>query len=76
MYAVNDGYFLKVLDADGNTVWDIEQHDMACCEEMMKKIGSDMERLRNSSGSFVSHEYPMYRGETLIGCAEIMYYTP
>lgn len=32
MYAVNDGYFLKVLDAEKNTVWDIEQHDMACCE--------------------------------------------
>lgn len=76
MYAVNDGYFLKVLDTAHNTVWDIEQHDMACCEEMMAMIRSDMERLRNSEGSFVSHEYPMYQGQSLIGYADIMYYTP
>ncbi|MBR1824811.1 MAG: HAMP domain-containing protein, partial [Ruminococcus sp.] len=76
MYAVNDGYFLKVLDAEKNTVWDIEQHDMACCEEMMGKIRSDMERLRKGAGSFESHEYPMYQGHNLIGYAEIMYYTP
>ncbi|MBQ8921616.1 MAG: HAMP domain-containing histidine kinase [Oscillospiraceae bacterium] len=76
MYAVNDGYFLKVLDTERGTVWDIEQHDMDCCKEMMDKISSDMERLRNSGGSFVSHEYPMYQGQALIGYAEIMYYTP
>ena len=76
MYAVNDGYFLKVLDRQKNVVWDIEQHDMACCEEMMEKIRSDMERLRNAQGSFVSHEYPMYQGQTLIGYARIKYYTP
>lgn len=76
MYASNDGYFLKVLDSGQNTVWDIEQHDMACCEEMMEKILSDMERLRKAEGSFVSHEYPMYQGNLLIGYAEIMYYTP
>ncbi|MBR1422789.1 MAG: HAMP domain-containing histidine kinase [Ruminococcus sp.] len=76
MYAVNDGYFIKVLDIQKNVIWDIEQHDMACCKEVMNKISSDMERLRNANGSFVSHEYPMYHGQTLIGYAEIMYYTP
>ena len=76
MYAVNDGYFLKLLDTEHHTVWDIEQHDMACCEEMMKKILSDMNQLRNAEGSFISHEYPMYQGKMLIGYADIMYYTP
>ncbi|MBR1751306.1 MAG: HAMP domain-containing protein [Ruminococcus sp.] len=76
MYAVNDGYFLKVLDMEHQTVWDIQQHDMDCCEEMMNKILSDMERLQKSKGRFVSHEYPMFHGEALTGYAEIMYYTP
>lgn len=31
---------------------------------------------RNAKGSFVAHEYPMYQGQTLIGYAEILYYTP
>ena len=76
MYAVNDGYFLKVLDTERNTIWDIEQHDMACCEDMMQTIQADMDRLRGSGGSFVSHEYPLHSGQLLVGYAEIMYYTP
>lgn len=76
MYAVNDGYFLKILDSQKNVLWDIEQHDMACCEDMMQTIRADMERLRDSGGSFVSHEYPMYSSQMLVGYAEIMYYTP
>ncbi|MBQ8961248.1 MAG: HAMP domain-containing histidine kinase [Ruminococcus sp.] len=76
MYAVNDGYFLRVLDAERNTVWDIEEHDMACCEEMMEKIRSDMERLRSAKGSFVSHEFPLYQDQTVAGYAQIKYYSP
>ncbi len=76
MYAVNDGYFLKILDTNHRTIWDIQQHDMQCCSEMMEQIQATMERLNHAGGQFVSHEYPLYQNQQEIGYAEIMYYTP
>ena len=76
MYAVNDGYFLKILDTNHQTIWDIQQHDMQCCSEMMEQIQATMERLNHAGGQFVSHEYPLYQNQQEIGYAEIMYYTP
>ena len=35
MYALNDGYDLKIYDAKGGIVWDAENHDMTLCHQIM-----------------------------------------
>ena len=73
MYAVNDGYFLKLYDDMHNLLWDIEHHEMQCCAEMMNEISQKMEKLKMKHADFVSHEYPLYQNQNLIGYAEIVY---
>ena len=74
MYALNDGYVLKLYDARGNVVWDAENHDMTLCHNIME--GLSLRRSREQEGSLTTQLYPLKQGDTDIGTAEIRYYTP
>ncbi|MGM9605493.1 MAG: ATP-binding protein [Faecousia sp.] len=74
MYALNDGYMIKLHDVQGNVVWDAENHDMTLCHKIMEGISLRMEQ--TTQGSLVTQVYPLKLGDVDIGSAEIRYYTP
>jgi signal transduction histidine kinase len=77
MYALNDGYIIRVSDRDGNIVWNAETHDMELCQRVMDDIMGRMDSFRpNGSGGFVSRDYTLTRGGRQIGFLSISYYGP
>lgn len=76
MYAMEDGYFIKVYDAAGRTVFDVENHDMAVCSSIREEVQQKMQHLGSKSGSFLKRQYPLMREGKQIGSAEISYYYP
>lgn len=76
MYALNDGYFIKVTAADGTVVWDALNHDMEHCQSVMDDIETRMSSITKKNGKFVNHVYPLEAAGGEIGSAEITYYTP
>lgn len=77
MYALNDGYMLKLFDADGEVVWDAENHDMTLCHQIMEGISLRLESSRaEGGGDLVTQSYELHRDGAVIGRAEIRYYAP
>lgn len=76
MYALSDGYIIKVVSAEGDTVWDAENHDMEQCHQMMSDIEERMNALTKQKGQFVTHTFVLEASGGKIGEAEITYYTP
>ena len=77
MYALSDGYIVKVYDQNGDTVWDAEDHDMALCTKVMSDIAARMDEKRPlSNGEFVSYEYDLTLGAQKNGSVAIQYYAP
>lgn len=77
MYALNDGYVLKLFDARGDVVWDAENHDMTLCHQVMENISLRMaERRPELEGEFVTHQYELRQAGTSIGRVDISYYSP
>ena len=78
MYALNDGYIMKVYDAQGNSVWDAENHDMTLCHGVMETI---LERMRqqkpDTNVELVNASFEMTSNTgASIGRVDIQYYTP
>ncbi len=77
MYALYDGYIIKLNDADGQTVWDAENHDASLCSQMMTDISQRMKARRpDLSGQVVSNAYPLTFNGRSVGTVEITYYGP
>ena len=58
MYALKDGYIIKVYDKDKNIIWDAENHDITLCHQIMKDIHTNMEKKRPGlKGSFSTYHY-------------------
>jgi signal transduction histidine kinase len=75
MYALHDGYIIKVRDRESDVVWDAENHDMEQCRQLMEEISWRMDQAGNT-GAFVSAEYPLQQGSRTIGTVAIKYYGP
>ena len=41
MYALKDGYLIRLLDRENHVVWDAENHDMTLCHQVMQEIRTD-----------------------------------
>jgi signal transduction histidine kinase len=84
MFALYDGYFVRVTNANGKIVWDAWNHDMTLCAEIMDEITERMnERHIGAEVELVSVEYPIYSGRStddkstiLAGTITIQYYGP
>ena len=77
MYALQDGFIIRLYDEDGKLLWDAENHDMALCHEMMDTITLRMQENRPElNGEFVTYSYDLEAGEKQTGKLEISYYTP
>lgn len=77
MYALYDGYIVKLYDRSGDMVWDAENHDMALCAQIMREILEKMEMSRpNNGGEFITHEHDLTQNGQKIGVLTISYYGP
>lgn len=77
MYALDEGYIIKLYDADGNVLWDAEDHDMTLCHEMMDTITIRMQENRpDLDGDFVTHRFDLEQNHEVIGFLDVSYYSP
>lgn len=77
MYALEDGFIIKLYDKDENILWDAENHDMTLCHEVMQSITILMEKERAElDGNFVTQRYDLKPSEELVGYLDISYYSP
>lgn len=77
MYALNDGYIIKLYDKNGESVWDAEDHDMTYCHQIMDDISRRMKSERPYlDGSFMTKRYDLWQNGTKIGYADIICYGP
>ena len=75
MYSLYDGYILKIYNGEGTLLWDAENHDSALCGQIMDEISERMASAKKQ-GAFVTHTYPIFRGEKQVGSVSISYFGP
>lgn len=77
MYALRDGYIIKLYDQEQNVVWDAQNHDMTLCYQVMQEISSQMEDKRpNLHGDFVTLRYSLNQKGNIVGYLDVSYYSP
>lgn len=77
MYALKDGYLIRLTDADGQVVWDAENHDMTLCHQIMQDIRTQMaEKRPGLNGNFEAHRYEVKQSDAVIGYLDVSYYSP
>lgn len=77
MTALYDGYMIRLSDKNGEVIWDIENHDMTLCSQVMMDIIDRMEAKRPGlNGSLVSREYDLEQNGQKIGTVVIQSYGP
>ncbi|MCB7320648.1 sensor histidine kinase [Lacrimispora sp. 210928-DFI.3.58] len=77
MYALEDGYILTLYDKEEQVIWDAQNHDMTLCHQIMNRISLRMEEEKpETKGNFVTFRYELKKMGTLIGYADISYYSP
>lgn len=77
MYALNEGYIIKLYDPEEEVLWDAEHHDMTLCHQMMDSITLRMQENRpDLDGNFVTHRFELEQGHEIIGFLDVSYYTP
>lgn len=77
MYALNEGYIIKLYGADGSVLWDAEHHDMTLCRQMMDTISLRMQESRPGlNGNFVTHTFELKKNNNVIGFLDVSYYSP
>lgn len=77
MYALSEGYIIKLYDGNGKVLWDAEHHDMSLCYQMMDTIRLRMQENRPGlDGDFVTHRFDLEQGQEVIGFLDVSYYSP
>lgn len=77
MYALKDGYVIKVFDTEDNVIWDAENHDMTLCHQIMEEISTQMEKRRSElNGNFVTYRYDLEQSGSRVGYLDVSYYSP
>jgi len=77
MYALSDGYILKVYDDDNGVIWDAENHDTTLCSQIMTEVTERMKESRpDVEGSFTASEYALNQNGQQIGRLSVSCYSP
>ena len=77
MYALKDGYLIRLSDAEGQVIWDAENHDMTLCHQIMQDIRTQMaEKRPELDGNFERHHYEVKQSNAVIGYLDVSYYSP
>ncbi len=77
MYALYEGYIVKISDINGDIVWDAENHDMSLCQQIMDEITQRMNQNRpNLQGGIMTQNYDLEQNGQKIGQVAIRSYGP
>lgn len=77
MYALNEGYVIKLYDKNEVILWDAEHHDMTLCHDVMESIKLRMKEERPElEGEFVVRRFELSQGGEVIGYLDISFYSP
>ena len=77
MYALKDGYLIRLSDAEGQVIWDAENHDMTLCHQIMQDIRTQMAEKRSElDGNFETNHYEVKQSNAVIGYLDVSYYSP
>ena len=77
MYALKDGYLIRLSDAEGQVIWDAENHDMTLCHQIMQDIRTQMSQRRpDLDGNFTTYRYDLKQNDEGIGYLDVSYYSP
>lgn len=77
MYALNDGYIIRLYDKNGDIVWDAQNHDMTLCHQIMSSILLRIQEQKpEAKEELVTQRYELTCGHVLVGYADISYYSP
>lgn len=77
MYALSEGYIIKLYDAEERVLWDAENHDMTLCSQMMDAISLRMQEERPElNGDFVTHRFDLRWAGGIVGFLDVSYYSP
>ena len=77
MYALNNGYIIKLYDNNKEIIWDASNHDMTLCHQTMQNISSRMKESRPSlDGEFSTHNYELWQNGELVAYLDVSYYGP
>lgn len=77
MYALYDGYIIKVYDVNNQSVWDAEIWDMSTCVQIKEDITHKMlAKFPGSNGKFSSTDYSITLSNQQIGRVNVTYFGP
>lgn len=77
MYALYDGYIIKVYDVSNKTVWDAEVWDMSTCVQIKEDITHNMlSKFPGSNGKFSATDYSIELSSQQIGRVNVTYFGP
>lgn len=77
MYALYDGYIVKVYDIQKDILWNAETCDMNMCRQVMSDISQRMKaKYPDTNGQFISRDFDLTQNGTVIGTANISYFGP
>ncbi|WP_414151265.1 sensor histidine kinase [Acetobacterium carbinolicum] len=77
MYALYDGYIVKVYDSQNQTIWDAETCDMSLCSKVMEDISHRMDtKYPQINGEFMSKTISIAKDDETIGTIQISYFGP
>ncbi len=77
MFALYEGYIIKVYDKQGDIIWDAQSHDMGLCNRIMDDISNRMKiEYPKLEGDFSSIDYPLENDGDRIGHVSISYFGP
>lgn len=77
MYALYDGYIVKVYDNQNNTLWDAEVCDMSACMTVMNDVSQRMQsKYPTVNGEFTSKKFELMQNGQTVGTADISYFGP
>lgn len=77
MYALSEGYIIKLFDENESVLWDAENHDMTICHQMMDSITLRMqENFPDVDGNFTAHRFCLKREGRIVGYLDVSYYSP
>lgn len=75
--ALDNGLIMKVLDQQGNVIWDALTYNNGICQNMMTDIHNNMvRRYPNWKGEYVNSNYPVTTNFKKVGTVNISYYGP
>lgn len=77
MYALYDGFIIKVFNDENETVWDAEIWDMSACVQVKEDITHQMlSRFPESNGKFSDTDFSIELTGNTIGRVNVTYFGP